>query len=82
MQLDSVRTIRSQSEQSMAKLTPKRIKELEHELERIDAELDAIIRDYYQTPGAQNVGGNIGQLSRMHADLVEQLAKEKILCCR
>jgi hypothetical protein len=56
------------------KLTPARIKQLEREMEIIDVEIDNIVRDYYQAPNAQNVGGNIGQLSMFHA-MVNRLRK-------
>jgi hypothetical protein len=58
-------------------LTLERIKQLEHELDIIDMELDSIIQDYYSVPGAQNIAGNIGELSRTHALLVELLATKK-----
>ena len=58
-------------------LTPAKIADLEKRLEAADRELDSIIQTYYAAPGGQNVGGNIGELSRLHAQLVEQLAEEK-----
>lgn len=59
------------------KLTLKRIAELQKILEKADAEIDSIIREFYMVPGGQNVAGGIGQISRMHAQLVEQLAERK-----
>lgn len=58
-------------------LTLARCTELQHELETLDKELDAIVKEYYLMPDGQNVGGNIGLLSRMHADTVELLATKK-----
>lgn len=58
-------------------LTLERVVELQKQLEVCDKEIDAIIRKYYWLPGAQNTGGNIGELSRMHADLVQLLAEKK-----
>jgi hypothetical protein len=58
-------------------ITLSRIRQLEKELEKADAEMDVIIRKYYATPGAQNVGDGIGQISKLHATLVEQLADTK-----
>ena len=58
-------------------LTPEKIKDLRKRLEAADREIDSIIQTYYSAPGAQNVGGNIGELSRWHAQLVGWLAEEK-----
>lgn len=58
-------------------LTLERIKVLEHELHIMDQEIDDIIRTYYTSDGAQNVGGNIGAISLEHARLVEKLAEAK-----
>jgi hypothetical protein len=58
-------------------LTLARIKEIEKILEKADKEIDAIIQAYYMVPGGQNVAGGIGRISRMHAELVEQLAQRK-----
>jgi tetrahydromethanopterin S-methyltransferase subunit G len=57
-------------------LTLARCDELRRELEKIDLELDKIVQDYYLN-ATQNVGGNIGLLSRMHADTVELLATKR-----
>jgi hypothetical protein len=57
-------------------LTLKRCREIRKQLENIDREIDGIIKEYYAAAGAQNVGGNISQLSKMHAQLVQQLADE------
>jgi hypothetical protein len=58
-------------------ITIERINQLEHELHIIDQEIDDIIRTYYAVPEGQNLGGNIGQISRTHAELVEALAEAK-----
>jgi hypothetical protein len=58
-------------------LTLSRIRQLEKELDRADKEIDFIIKKYYSTPGAQNVAGGIGQISKLHASLVELLAEKK-----
>jgi len=57
-------------------LTLKRILQLENQLEAIDLELDKIIQEYYGDD-RNNLIGNIGQLIRLHGQLVEQLAEEK-----
>lgn len=57
-------------------LTLKRCREIRKQLENIDREIDGIIQEYYAAAGAQNIGGNIGPISRMHADLVQQLSDE------
>jgi len=58
-------------------ITLERCRVLEHELHIADVEIDDVIRTYYTEPGGQNVGGNIGEISRMHAQLVERLAEVK-----
>lgn len=58
-------------------LTLERINQLEHELHIIDHEIDDIIRTYYAVPEGQNIGGNIGPISVMHAQTVEMLAEKK-----
>jgi hypothetical protein len=58
-------------------LTLARCDEIRRELEKLDAELDSIVRDYYLVEHGQNIGGNIGQLSRMHAETVELLATKR-----
>jgi len=58
-------------------LTPEKIKDLRKRLEAADREIDSIIQTYYSAPGAQNVGGNIGELSRWHAQLVGCFSEEK-----
>jgi hypothetical protein len=58
-------------------LTKEKISDLRKRLEQCDREIDSIIQTYYAAPGAQNVGGNIPELSRLHAQLVEQLAEEE-----
>lgn len=57
-------------------LTLKRCKELQKILETADVEIDAIIREYYFEPGGQNIAGGIGEISRTHAQLVEDLANK------
>jgi len=57
-------------------LTLERCKQLQRQLENCDREIDGIIQDYYAAAGAQNIGGNIGQLSRTHAQLVQALADQ------
>lgn len=58
-------------------LTLARCKEIRRELETIDRELEQVLGEYYLKPNGQNVGGNIGQLSRMHAETVELLATKQ-----
>jgi hypothetical protein len=58
-------------------LTLERCNELQKELELCDQEIDSIVQTYYLAEDSQNVGGNIGPISRLHADLVEQLAQRK-----
>jgi hypothetical protein len=58
-------------------LTLERCNEIQKELEQYDREIDSIVQTYYLAEDAQNIGGNIGTLSRMHASLVEQLAERK-----
>jgi hypothetical protein len=58
-------------------LTLARCKELRHELEKLDREIEQVLEEYYLKPNGQNVGGNIGLLSRMHADTVELLATKE-----
>jgi tetrahydromethanopterin S-methyltransferase subunit G len=57
-------------------LTLKRCREIQKQLENIDREIDGIIKEYYAAAGAQNIGGSIGQLSRMHAQLVQDLSDQ------
>ncbi len=56
-------------------LTLPRCKEIQRQLENIDREIDGIIQEFYAAPGAQNIGGNIAQISYTHAKLVESLAE-------
>ena len=58
-------------------LTLKRILQLENQLEAMDLELDRIIKEYYIDEDRSSLVGNIGQLIRLHAQLVDQLAEEK-----
>jgi hypothetical protein len=58
-------------------LNPENLRDIRKRLEHCDRELDSIIQEFYAAPGAQNTGGNIGDLSRLHAQLVEQLAEEE-----
>lgn len=58
-------------------LTLARCTEIQHELEKLDRELDAIVKTYYLTEHGQNIGGNIGQLSKMHAETVELLTTKR-----
>jgi tetrahydromethanopterin S-methyltransferase subunit G len=58
----------------MAVLTLKRCKEIQKTLETCDREIDSIIQEYYAPAGAQNIGGGIGSLSKLHAQLVQDLA--------
>lgn len=58
-------------------LTLERIGQLRKELEKADKEIDNIVKEFYAEPGAQNVGGNIGQISILHAELVEALAEKE-----
>lgn len=55
-------------------LTLKRCREIQKQLENIDREIDGIIQEFYAPAGAQNIGGNIGVISRTHAQLVQTLA--------
>jgi len=58
-------------------LTLKRILKLENQLEAIDLELDSIVKMYYVDEERSSLTGNIGQLIRLHGQLVESLAEEK-----
>jgi hypothetical protein len=58
-------------------LTIEKINDIEKRLEAADREIDSIIQKFYAAPGAQNMGGNIGEISRLHAQLVGQLSEEK-----
>jgi len=51
--------------------------QLENQLEAMDLELDRIIKEYYIDEDRSSLVGNIGQLIRLHAQLVDQLAEEK-----
>lgn len=55
-------------------LTLERCYEIRKILEQADVEIDSIVNEFYLQPGAQNVAGNIGEISQMHAQLVEDLA--------
>ena len=51
--------------------------QLENQLESIDLELDNIVKMYYVDEDRSSLVGNVGQLIRLHAQLVDQLAEEK-----
>ena len=51
--------------------------QLENQLEAMDLELDRIVKEYYVDEDRTSLVGNIGQLIRLHAQLVDQLAEEK-----
>ena len=51
--------------------------QLENQVEAMDLELDIIIKEYYIDEDRSSLVGNIGQLIRLHAQLVDQLAEEK-----
>lgn len=61
----------------MTKLTLSRIRQIERELAIADVEINSIIATYYVAPGGQNIGGHIGEISKLHAQNVEQLADVK-----
>jgi len=58
-------------------LTLERCNELQKELKLCDREIDSIVQTYYMVEDGQNIGGNIADISRLHAKLVEQLAERK-----
>ena len=51
--------------------------QLENQLEAMDLELDRIVKEYYVDEDRTSLVGNIGQLIRLYAQLVDQLAEEK-----
>ena len=58
-------------------LTLKRIIQLENQLESIDLELDTIVKECYLGDDRTALTGNIGQLIRLHGELINALAEEK-----
>lgn len=55
-------------------LTLERCYEIRKILEAADVEIDSIIREFYYEPGGQNTGGDINSISKLHAQLVQDLA--------